>query len=173
MGPQIFATRPPHQVKRKYLFYFFCCTIVNLTITQPRLFTPPTVSLQSERGEGSWRKIEFVSRVIFKAVDYRQLRGESVFKYCPGEITNKRKHKGSSVIYACNRRLQAIIAGARAQFFLYSILLFLLFSLRTGSDKPERPLGQVRPKFQRSLTVYVIVCMFKKTMNSVREIIPI
>lgn len=95
VGPQIFATRPPYQVKWKYLF-FFRYTIVNLTITQA-----PTISSPCLRYEGGgWGEIEFVSRVIFKAVDYRQLRGESVFKYRPGETTKRKKR----VVNACNRR---------------------------------------------------------------------
>lgn len=48
MGPQIFATRPRYQVKRKYLFFFSRHTIVNLTITQTpdnNDFIPPRILL--------------------------------------------------------------------------------------------------------------------------------
>ncbi|VVC40333.1 Hypothetical protein CINCED_3A009128 [Cinara cedri] len=107
VGPQIFATRPP----RPYIIYEY-------GIHQK--------SGSGETGVG----VEFVSGVIFKAVDYRQLRGESL--------------KGSTVRTCNRRRSRAIIASARVRVFFFSLL--------TGSDNPEWPLGQVRLEFQRSLS---------------------
>lgn len=82
------APSAPGEMKILVFFSSYYCKPYNNT--NPDCSLPLLVA--RDEGEG-WRKIEFVSRVIFKAVDYRQLRGESVFKYCPGETTKKRSKR--------------------------------------------------------------------------------